>query len=155
MKENRGWFLVVDGGCGRLMQCMVVPPGRLHVEERAVLDNPTIGLEHGRPSSLKGKSGNSYASRGHEAEEELHRFAKKIAAWLDREIARFAIVELAVFCTPRLLGELRKVWGSELEQRIRIRQADLTSLSPAELARHPAVRSVTPGQSEDWMGAVS
>ena len=153
INENRGWFFVVDGGCGRLMQSIVVPPGRLRVEQHGTLSNRSLGLEHVRPSSLKGKSGNSYASGGHEAEEEIHRFAKEVAAWLEREIDRHDIEDLTVFFSPRLLGELRKVFNPNLEHRVRTQQADLTSLTPSGLARHPAIQALPPGQHEELPGS--
>jgi len=152
VKTNRGWFLVVDAGGARLLQTTVVPPGRRHVAEHASIAGAPLDVEHGRPSALRGKEG-TYASGGHEAEEELHRLAKTVGVWLDEQVARQRIETLTLFCAPRLLGALRKVLEPGLAQRIDARPTDLSSLSAASLARHPAILALDPGADDEAIAA--
>ena len=146
--QQRGWFFVVDAGGGRLLQSIVVPPGRVHIEQRARLVRRKEGHERTRPSPLTGKAGNSYASVGHEAEEELFRFAREVAAWLQEKVRRFGIAHLDLFSPPRFLGAFRKVCGPQLFDRIETHQAGLMKLSDAGLAAHPAIEAVPPAEAD-------
>lgn len=150
MKANasRGWFFVADGGSGKLYRTIVVPPGRRHLQQHGTIRNEVPASERGRPSALRGKNGNSYASVGHDAEEDLHRFAKEVAAWLDRKLEQHAVAELTVFCAPRFLGELRRVWCPSAERRVTLRQGDLTSFEASALVHHPAVEELAPGSGD-------
>jgi protein required for attachment to host cells len=137
--QSQTWFFVVDGGRARLLTGGRVPPGRFHVEERESIENHSEEHEHGRPSPRAGRSGNSYASEGHEDEHQLRRFAKQVVAWVDGHLARHPGGRVTLFAPPRFLGELRKLFPPALASRIDERQADLTHLSAAGLAKHPAV----------------
>jgi len=149
---NRGWFFVVDAGGGRLLQSIAVPPGRLHVEQRASISRRGVEHERSRPSPLTGKAGNSYASTGHEAEEELQRFAREVAEWLEQKIARYRIGSLALFAPPRFLGALRKTCNPRLASHFDIHQADLAGWSASNLAHHPVVEELPPGGTDDrWL----
>jgi hypothetical protein len=118
------WIIVVNGGRGRLLKCGRVPPGRLHVDEVSAVEHEPELHEHVRPSPRSGKSGNTYASGGHEDEYRI---------------------PIQLFAPPRFLGELRKLYGPLLTRRIEEHQADLTHLSAAALAKHPAVAALLPG----------
>ena len=100
------------------------------------------GHEHTRPSPLTGKAGNSYASVGHEVEEERIRFAREVAGWLQEKVRRFGIAHLDLFSPPRFLGAFRKVCSPQLFDRIETHQADLMKLSEAGLAAHPAIEAL-------------
>jgi len=144
MAAEPTWLVVVDEGGGRLLQCTIVPPGRPHLEERRKITNRDPGHEHGRPSPLKGKGTNCYASQGHEAEEDRSRFARKVADWLAREIEALRIHKLAVFAPPRFHGALRKFRSAELALHLEEHHRDLAGLPPASLVKHPAVRRLLP-----------
>jgi protein required for attachment to host cells len=139
------WFVVADCGRGRLLKCSRVPPGRLHVEQIAAIEHHEEEHEHGRPSPRTGKSGNTYASGGHEQEHQLHRFAKMVVAWIENQAAGIDARSITLFAAPRFLGELRKLYSPAIAHRIDERQADLTQLSTAVLARHPAVSALLSG----------
>lgn len=133
------WFIVVDGGRGRLLRGRMISHGRIHVDEHDSISNHHDEHEHGRPSPRSGRGGSSYASSGHEGEQQLHRFAKEVTGWIEAKVARHGIERLALFSAPRLLGELRKLYPPGLGERIDEHPADLTQVSTAALARHPAV----------------
>lgn len=108
------------------------------------------GHERTRPSPLTGRSGNSYASVGHDAEEELSRYAREVAAWLEEKVRRFGIAHLDLFTPPRFLGTFRKVCRPQLFERIETHQADLMKLSEAGLAAHPAIEALPRAADNDW-----
>ncbi len=138
-------FFVVDGGRGRLLKCSKVPPGRVHVEELDNIENQIEEHEHGRPSPRTGKSGNTYASGGHEDEHQRRRFAKEVVAWIEKRADRIDKQAITMFAAPRFLGELRKLFSPALVKRIREHRADLAQLSTSELAKHAAVIDLLPG----------
>jgi protein required for attachment to host cells len=142
--QSRVRFFVVDAGRGRLLECSRTPAGRLHVDEIESIENDHEAYEHGRPSPRAGKSGNTYASGGHESEHQLHRFAKEVAVWIERKSDQLGLEAVSVFSAPRFLGELRKLYGPALARRVREHSADLTHLAAAGLARHPAVEELLP-----------
>ncbi len=137
-------FFVVDAGRARLLQCSRVPHGSIHVDELEALEYQAEEHEHGRPSPRTGKSGNTYASGGHEDEHQLHRFAKDVVAWIEKRAGRIDDQAITLFAAPRFLGELRKLFSPALVKRIREHQADLTQLSTAGLAKHSAVADLLP-----------
>jgi len=144
-RPNQVSFFVLDGGGGRLLAGRRVPPaGRLHVDEVAKIENHEEQHEHGRPSPLSAKGGKTYASEGHEDEHQLHRFAKRVVVWIEQLAGSIETPLIPLFAPPRLLGELRKLYGPALSRRVREHQADLTHLSASALAKHPAVLELIP-----------
>jgi protein required for attachment to host cells len=139
MARNSGWFIVVDRGKGRLLRVGMLPAGRVHVDEVDAIEGPPDEHEHGRPSPRTARGGYTYASGGHETEQQIHRFAKEVAAWIGRKLEEHRIDRLDLFSSPRLLGELRKLYPATWDGRVREHQADLTHVTPAELSKHPAV----------------
>ena len=138
-------FFIVDGGRGRLLKCTRVAHGRLHVAEVSAIENDDEEHEHGRPSPRSGKSGNTYASGGHEDEHQIRRFAKEVVGWIEEHAAQIDSRTIRLFAAPRFLGELRKLYSSSLTDRIDEHSVDLTRLTPAGLAKHPAVAELLPG----------
>jgi protein required for attachment to host cells len=141
---KKAWFLVVNEGRGRLLSCGRVLPGRIGVDEHDAIENRAEEHEHGRPSPRAGKSGNTYASGGHENAYQRRRFAKEVVAWLEKKLDQLDIESVTLIAAPRFLGELRKLCGPALAKRIREKQGDLTQLSAAGLAKHPAVIEIAP-----------
>lgn len=142
MSPTPVWFIVADAGRSRLLSVRRVPPGRVHVDEHESIENHADSHEHGRPSPRAGKGGNTYASAGHEDEQQLHRFAKEVAAWIAQKLTQHAVERATLFSAPKLLGELRKLYPPGLAQRIQEHPADLTQVSPAALAHHQAILSL-------------
>lgn len=140
----QAWFFVVDGGRCRLLKCSRVPYGRLHVDEVSAIEYEPEEHERGRPSPRSGKSGNTYASRGREDEYQIRRFAKEVVEWMAKKVERIETPSITLFAAPRFLGELRKLFGPALAKRIEERQGDLTQLTTAGLAKHPAVTELLP-----------
>ncbi len=141
-KERASWIFVVDGGRGRLLRGTSVPPGRIHLEERGLIESERDEYEHGRPSPRSGKNGHTYASLGHESEEQLSRFARRVVEWLDQTTKQHEIDRLALFAPPRFLGALRQAFPASLAGRIREHEGDLANISAGDLARHRAVVKV-------------
>lgn len=133
------WLLVADRRRARLLSAEPTSHGRLHIEEVAAVEEDWEEFQHGRPSARAGKDGHSYASRGHEDEERLHRFAKQVSGWLAHEVSRRAIPALHAFSARQLLGELRRVLEKRVHERVEEHALDLAHLSPGELARHKSV----------------
>ena len=141
-REPRILFFVVDAGRARLLECSRIAHGRVHVDQHESIENHTEEHEHVRPSPRTGKSGNTYASGGHEDEYQIHRFAKRVAGWMDDHLDRFETDDVPLFAAPRFLGELRKLYGPALSRRVQEFQADLTQLTEASLAKHRAVANL-------------
>lgn len=147
--EKQKWIFVVDSGRGRLLRGSSVPPGRPHLEEDESIENTWEEHEHGRPSPRVGKAGHSYASRGHEDEEMMHRFAKDVAAWLERKAKQNNIQNLSLFAPPRFLGALRQAYSPHLSARITEHEGDLGYMSAGDLARHRVIsRLLGPGDGQ-------
>jgi len=144
------WLLVADRQRARLLSGASTPHGRLHVEERAILEEEWDELQRGRPSPRTGKNGHSYASGGHEDDERIHRFAKGVASWLERELVGRRIARLHAFAAPRLLGELRGVVPGRLYERLVEHALDLAHLTPGELAVHEAVDAARRFVAPEW-----
>jgi protein required for attachment to host cells len=146
-RQPRTLFFVADAGRARLLECERVEHGRIRVEQHEAIENHTEEHEHGRPSPRAGKSGNSYASGGHEDEHQMHRFAKRVAGWMADHLKTFETRDVPLFAAPRFLGELRKLYGPALTDRVREHPADLTHLTEAALAKHQAVLDLVAGST--------
>jgi len=144
-KPPQAWFFVVDAGRGRLLTCSRIAYDRLHVDEVSAIEYEAEQHERGRPSPRSGKSGNTYASRGREDEYQIRRFAKEVVDWIEAQAERIDSSRFTLFAAPRFLGELRKLLAAPLAERIEERQAALTHVSTADLAKHPAVAELLPG----------
>ena len=143
-RPPQAWFFVVDAGRARLLTCSKVAFDRLHVDELSAIEYEPEEHERGRPSPRTGKSGNTYASLGRESEHQIRRFAKEVEDWIENHLERIDAPSITLFSAPRFLGELRKLFGPTVVDRIEERQAALTQLSTSDLARHPAVAELLP-----------
>lgn len=146
-KQPSAWFFVVDAGRGRLLRCSRTRPGRLHVDEEETIENHTEEYEHGRPSPRVGKGGHSYASEGHESEQQMRRFAKQVVTWIEAGAQKHGIDRVTLFSAPRFLGELRKVYPPMLAASVDERTSDLTQLNEGSLGQHPAIAELLPDES--------
>ena len=144
-KINEHWFLTADRKKARLFSASRTPHDRLHVDEVAALYEAWDELQHDRPSPRAGKDGHSYASIGHEDEERIQRFSRQIAEWVGRQVGAHSIERLHVFSARRLLGALRHVLSSHLEERVVDHALDLGDLTAGELAKHGAIEAAAGG----------
>ncbi|MCW5756805.1 MAG: host attachment protein [Phycisphaeraceae bacterium] len=140
------WFVTADERGARLFSSASGGGGRLSIQQLDDLVNLTVvEHEHQRPSILgRGPSRSAmqhYAGTGHQDEEARHRFARPLAHWLAAHAFKAPRGVLDVFIATRMLGELRPVLEHQ-GQRITLHQAELTRLSPGELAVHPSVLSL-------------
>jgi 16S rRNA (guanine(527)-N(7))-methyltransferase RsmG len=138
-RKSQTWIFVVDNGRGRLLKGAPAPRGRFHLELDDSIENTGAEHEHGRPSPLTGREGHSYASRGHEDEERMKRFARAVASWLEEKTRRLDIDRLALFAPPRFLGALRQAWSPRLAVRVDEHEGDLGYMAPGDLARHRSI----------------
>lgn len=99
--------------------------------------------EHERPSRLGGRSASTHEHQSPgcsetERQEEERRFARDVCHWIDRARTQESNDEaLVVFAAPGLFGTLRHAIDAA---HVDVREAELTTLRPDELATHPAVR---------------
>jgi protein required for attachment to host cells len=133
------WCLVSDQRLARLLRATRTERGTLHLEEAARVAEEWDDSLHREPASRAGPSGHSYENIGHIPEERLHRFGKQVARWLERELRARDVDRLVLFASERLMGELRQRFPAWVRSRVDERLVDLGHLSPAELARHPAL----------------
>ncbi|MBI1367163.1 MAG: hypothetical protein GC162_00770 [Planctomycetes bacterium] len=138
-KNGHRWVVAADANGARLLEYSLVHGGRRHMDERNAIENHEEPHQHNRPSPLAGKDGHSYASRGHETEEMMRRYARTLTDWLRQQVHMHHIEQLTLFAPPRLLGVLRQTWTNGLSGRIESHEADLNHIAVAELANHPAV----------------
>jgi len=135
--ESR-WMVVVDTRRARLLSLEHTPWGRLHVEERALLEEHWEEREHHRPSMLAA-GGRSFAQPAREREERRRRFGREAVKWIERQLEQHHVDHAEVLCATTLLGELRNACPDSLAARIGVRACDVARLSTAQLASHPAV----------------
>jgi hypothetical protein len=133
--------IVVDARRARRLRLSRTARGSLHVAELEQLEEHWDEKQHHRPYMLAAH-GRSFAGTSHEKEERLQRFARELAAWLERG----APVEgpLPVLCSPPMLGALRTEASAALLARLDLRETDLGWLNLDELARHPAITALLP-----------
>jgi len=139
--RNEIWVVLADAHQCRLLRCGLTRHGRCHVEEYDSIQNTWPGHEHHRPSPLHGKTGDTYAAEGKEANEELTRFARQVADWLDRKTAN-NMARVAFFAPPRFLGALRRVQSVRLAERLEERKGEMIHLPIGVLSKHPAIRDL-------------
>jgi hypothetical protein len=104
--------------------------------------------ERGRPSMLQRGPGTApphEAGFGHEEEEEHRRFAHDVVKWLEKQTRRTGSEPLVVFAASRFLGLLRASLPESLARRVVTLDKELSGLTPAALAEHPAVTGVLAG----------
>ena len=132
------WIAVLDRRKGRLFEARRLPTGRLHLEEHGSLSEAWDEKQHHRPYMLSAH-GRTLASFQHEEEERVRRFGKQAAEWLDEQVRRQGLARITVFCSPSLVGRLRKSLRPRLLERVDLRQEDLAWFTPGQLADHPAI----------------
>ena len=156
MTPHQHWIVTADSRGAALFSCQRTPGGELHVEEARSLQN---GHEHEqdrhRPALLGGAERRGAAGRSgghaaphsvaphHAAEEDQHRYARDVGEWLGRANWELGIAgsggRLSVFAPPKLLSLLRDRMAG-LGAAAEFHEGELSQLSSAELAAHPAVR---------------
>lgn len=136
------WLLITDAGVSRLFHCQVTELGTPHLTEHESFHYTSTDHQHGRPSARTGESGHTYASEGHEADEELRRAAQGTTTWAQERVDQHHIDRLCVFAPARFMGALREHWPTKLTDRVREFEADLTHLDVGKLADHPKIREI-------------
>lgn len=143
MKPRSALLFVVDSRTAHACTCHRSESGTWKIE---TLDSVTSQWEdyheHGRPSSLgRGPTANAaqhFASRGHETEEEVRRFARDAAEWISGVLAAQRSPNAHVFAASRFLAPLRNALGAHAES-VSLHEGEFTRLRPGELAAEPAI----------------
>lgn len=166
MNQRQHWIITADGRRASLFACTTTLGGELHVDHIRSLENghereqdrhrPTL-LGGSERRGTAGRSGAHAAphsvSQNHAAEEDQLRYAREVGEWLVNESRELGIAagaggggaggpkgRISVFAPPKLLGLLRDRMV-DLRAVAEFHEAELSHLSPAELAAHPAVRN--------------
>lgn len=138
------WVLVADSRRARLLRGHRTRHARAHVEEQARVEEQFAEAEHARPSPRAGAAGHSYASRSHESEERLARFARDAWQFVQHKARELALPQVVLCAPARVLGALRRATPKGLSFDLVEHEADLAHLSEAELAAHPAITRFLP-----------
>jgi len=149
MKSIR--IIVCDERGAAAYEASLAWPARVHLEKRGELRSPWEEFhERGRPSRLgQGPSANAvqrYADEHREPLEQSRRFARDVAAWIERQRADARAAggaagsaqPVPVFAAPRFLGHLRQAFGG-VDGRVDLRVGELRTMSEAQLSRHPEI----------------
>lgn len=133
------WVFVVDAAAGRLLEAEQLVSGRHRLRPRDLLSNPLH--EHVMGGLAEAGTRDKYAPAfaKHADEERERQWARRVAAWLEREIERRGIERLLLCCGPAITGVLRATAGARLAAVARWCARDLAQLSEGELARHPDI----------------
>jgi protein required for attachment to host cells len=140
-RANGLWLMTADSRGARLFHGVSTPHGRLHLTQRSELVEVWDEKEHHRASIQKAPHGQRYATGSHEEEERIHRFARQVARWLERQLAAGDIRRVHAFCAKRLLGPLRGELPERLQPRVVDHALDLAQLTAGELESHAAVQA--------------
>lgn len=141
MKKNQhAWAVVADERQALLVEVNTTPGGTCRVKEHERCEEHWEPKEHHRPSPLSGKGGHDYAAFAHESEERIQRFAREVSVWVQQQVHKRHIDELAVFAPPKLLGCLRPAWPAQLDGHIKEYQANLAQRPMAGLADYEAIQ---------------
>ncbi len=141
-KSRQAWIVLADSKHAKLLDCQRVPIGRMHIDVIDQLEFQWEGHEHGRPSRLSGKEKQAYASPGHEAEEELRKFAHEVAHWMKQKVDEHKIQQAHLFAPPRFAGFLRAVLPPTMAQWTELHNHDLATQPMHELHKQPAIRQL-------------
>lgn len=137
------WIAAADDRRAALYACNGVASGGWRLEKARSLESLWEDYhERHRPDVLgQGPAANAaqhFASRGHEEEEEEHRFAHDIAKWLGHAVEELKIDHIVAFAPFRLLSELRRLVADE-RGRFDWRAGEFAHLDATKLAAEPAV----------------
>lgn len=154
MKKTKRWLVTVDNRSASLFSCSRARNGELHVEPTRVLKNeherehefhrPTLLGGSERPGSSTRSSASAAphnASPGHEIEEEHRRFAREFVLWVAQARLEDGDIPLDIFTAPHFIGFIRHELTNmhEAKDKFALHECELTHMSPAQLAQHPAV----------------
>ena len=149
------WIALADSRRGQLLRCSLTPKSSRHIELMENIKSQWPGHQRGRPSPRMGKFGHSYASQGHESEEDLQRFAKTYLQWVRQKMQAHNIDHLTVYAPPRCLGALRQVCPKSMHSQLDLREGDLLNLSHEVLTNHKLIRQLVEltSLSKHWTAA--
>ncbi len=142
-KTPRLWVATVDARRASLYSWRRAPGGRLNLDEQRAIDNDEIGAhERRRPSMLsRGPTANAvhHADWGHQNEEEVRRFARRVLGWLEDARKADAVERICVFAPARMLGMLRQELNEAATDGVELREGEFRKMPASEMAEHPAL----------------
>lgn len=124
----------VDRRRARLIRIESSDLGGEHAEEIDAFAEKWIEKEHGRPMMLSPNGGRLSPGRDEERERTA-RFARDVAAWLERDVVPRVKGGVALYCAPSLFGTLRGILPDRLHGRVDVRRRNLANLTPAGIAK--------------------
>jgi hypothetical protein len=155
------WIVTADNRKATLYSYPKSGQGGLHLQRLRSLEHDEAQLEHERPSLMSGggpaRRGGAGAGAGsgtphfgsagldgHAAEEEHHRFAKELCAWIAEASVAEKPERVSVFVPVRMMAYLRAEFErggkhAEIGKRVDVHDGELTPLSVNDLAAHPKV----------------
>jgi protein required for attachment to host cells len=133
------WLAVTDNRWAKLVHCTRTKGGRWHAEEVGIIQSGWEEHQNRDTPPSPGKKPEHSAGWAHKKEEETKRFAKEVAAWLEKQGHDRKITHFSVFAPDHFLGPLRANWSARLKPMIADQALDLTHLKVSELVDHPKV----------------
>jgi protein required for attachment to host cells len=142
------WMVLLDRRHCRLIETSTTAAGRLHLEERAQLEETWEEHEHLRQAPSISPDRGSHTDWEGQDDERKRRFAGTAADWLDEQVRRHELERLVVFCAPGLLAKLQAALAPALAARLDLHGADLAGTPLTELLTHRAVlAALEPGDA--------
>lgn len=136
------WICVADAHRAHLVQCTHTEPGSWTVEQCGELESESLTHRHKGPSPRCGRMGGDPDTQGCHADCDRQRFARRVAAWLRRNINGRRVRRLVLLAPPRFLGALRKTAACRLAESVDDRPCELTHLRADRLCEHPVFREL-------------
>jgi|GEM_PF-3075417 len=140
--QIQAWMVLSDSSHARLIRCSRTTAGHVHFDVVDKLELPSSEREHGRPCSLAGMTSHAFAAEHHTAEEDIRRFSKQLAQWIDKQIKTREIDFLTIFTPARALEALRTRIHHAHRGMIELRTENLFHLSDDALLRHEAIQKL-------------
>ncbi len=134
------WICVADAHRAHLVQCEHTQSGSWTMEQCGELESENPAHRHKRPSPRCGRMGGYPDTQEGQADRDRQRFARRVAAWLKRNINGRRVQRLVLLAPPRFLGALRKTAASRLAGSVDDRPCELTHLKAHRLREHPVFR---------------
>lgn len=157
---GQSWIVTADNRKASVYSYNKAVDGTAHLEFLRSIEHEEAELEHERPSLMSGggpaRRGGAGVGSGsgvphfgsgldkHGAEEEHHRFAKRVCDWIAEASVANRPERVNVFVPVRMMAYLRGEFGhggkhADLGKRVDVHDGELMRLSASELAAHPKV----------------
>lgn len=160
---GQSWIVTADNRKANAYSYQKSVQGLAHLQFLRSIEHEEAELEHERPSLMGGGGparrggagvgsgsgmphfGSGLDKRG--ADEEHHRFAKRVCEWIAEASLAERPEHVAVFVPVRMMAYLRTEFAlggkyTDLGKRVNVHDGELMRLSVNELAAHPKVAAL-------------